>query len=187
MITLEASQTVYGVANLSSSISYTISGLELEGATESYKILAQGQLPSSAGLLYTVPVSKTAFIKQILFSNTTSNAVSNIKLYIGGTSNANQIVTLNIPANGSAKFDSTGWSVYDFLGIVVKDVSLTTLYDDSTDPICYLGQSLPGTPTSSASWRISKINFTSGVVTTWADGNSNFDNIWDNRVSLSYS
>jgi hypothetical protein len=187
MITLQTTQTIYGQAAFSSSISYTITGLELVGSTENYKVLAQGQLSNSAQVLYTVPASTSCLVRQILFANTTTNRISGIKLYIGGSSNANQIVTLSIPPNGSAKFDATGWVVYDFLGIEVKDLSLASIYDDSNDPIIYLGKALPGELTSSAVWQISKINMTTGVITTWADGDSNFDNIWDNRASLTYS
>lgn len=54
----------------------------------------------------------------------------------------------------------------------------------------YKGWSNPGTPTSSAIWRIQRIAFVGvdeDVVITWADGDGNFDNIWDDRLSLSYS
>jgi len=187
MFTLDASKTLNGKADSATSISYTITGLELAGTTEVYKVLAQGQLASSVGLLYTVPVSKTAFIKQIFLANTTSNSIGGIKLYIGGTGAANQIINLTIPPNGSAKFDSTGWQVYDFLGIEVRDNTLTTLYEEASSTIAYLGKALPGVLSSEALWRISKIDTSSGIITTFADGNSNFDNIWDNRAALSYS
>lgn len=50
----------------------------------------------------------------------------------------------------------------------------------------YVGFAAPGTATSSASWRIKRIVNASGA-DRYADGNGNFDNIWDNRESLSYS
>ena len=50
----------------------------------------------------------------------------------------------------------------------------------------YFCDAAPGTATSAASWRISRMNTTTGQ-TMWADGNANFDNIADNRASLSYS
>lgn len=187
MITLEQFQTFEGKADSANSISYTITGLELSNNTENYKVLAQGQLSNTTEILYTVPASSSCLMKQILLSNTTGNRIGGIKFYIGGDLSKNQIVTLSIPPNGSAKFDSTGWVIYDFLGIQVKEESLTTLLDDSNDPILYVGKSLPGTSQGSASWQIYKINTSSGIVITWADGNSNFDNIWNNRLSLSYS
>ena len=62
-------------------------------------------------------------------------------------------------------------------------------YDEVSATEAYLGEADEGSATSGAVWRIKKLTFGPGndVVTEWADGNSNFDNIWDNRVSLSYS
>ena len=51
----------------------------------------------------------------------------------------------------------------------------------------YVGEASIGTATSAASWRIKKVDSTSGTIITWADGNASFDNIWDNRTSLTYS
>jgi hypothetical protein len=62
-------------------------------------------------------------------------------------------------------------------------------FDNATDPIAYKGEANAGTATSAATWRISRIT-TAGdgsVTIEWADGNTNFDNIWNNRTSLSYS
>ena len=50
----------------------------------------------------------------------------------------------------------------------------------------YLGRAVPGTLTSTALWQIKRITDASGDV-TWADGNSDYDNVWDNIASLSYS
>jgi len=54
--------------------------------------------------------------------------------------------------------------------------------------ITYIGYAAAGTATSAASWRIAEINVT-GTATEiqFADGNTNFDNIWDNREALVYS
>ena len=41
-------------------------------------------------------------------------------------------------------------------------------------------------PTSNPVWRIKRISTSSGVIVEWADGNVNFDNVWDDRASLSY-
>ena len=51
----------------------------------------------------------------------------------------------------------------------------------------YIGEATPGTTLASALWRIKKVVETGPDVTiTWADGNSDFDNIWDDRLSLTY-
>ena len=76
----------------------------------------------------------------------------------------------------------------------VEKLKNATRVDEEDDgDTLYIGDALPGTTTSSAAWSIKKIVFTEDVggntdaVTTWADGNSNRDNIWDNRLSLTYS
>jgi len=70
-------------------------------------------------------------------------------------------------------------------------VALATRTDtDGADPeTIYRGQALPGTAPGAASWRCEEITIaTDGDVTIlFADGNDNYDNIWDNRASLSYS
>lgn len=59
--------------------------------------------------------------------------------------------------------------------------------DEASDTVTYYGEALPGTADSAANWRIYKQTITGAVTDTkWADGDSNFDNIWDDRASLSY-
>lgn len=58
----------------------------------------------------------------------------------------------------------------------------------STPTVTYIGQAQPGTLTSAASWQIIRYTITNGNVSgQYADGNSTFDNIWDNRTALVYS
>lgn len=60
---------------------------------------------------------------------------------------------------------------------------------DGTGNLIYQGQANPGTLKSEAKWQIKKFTYVGGNITDiqFADGNTNFDNIWDNRASLSYS
>ena len=59
---------------------------------------------------------------------------------------------------------------------------------DEEGDTTYIGEADPGSLTSNASWRIKRIVETGpDSEITWADGDSDFDNIWDNRLSLSYS
>lgn len=66
----------------------------------------------------------------------------------------------------------------------------TTRIDDvnGDQTLMYFGFSKPGTAASSAYWRIMKLTV-SGTVTSFAfaDGNDSFDNVWDDRASLTYS
>lgn len=59
----------------------------------------------------------------------------------------------------------------------------------TTANVTYVGKAAIGSATSSAVWQVQKVDetTTNTAIITWADGNSNFDNIWDNRASLSYS
>lgn len=59
--------------------------------------------------------------------------------------------------------------------------------DDAGSGVTYVGEAVVGTATSAASWRIKRITEASGDLTIeWADSDSNFDNVWDNRASLTY-
>lgn len=62
----------------------------------------------------------------------------------------------------------------------------TIRVDDASTTVTYIGKALVGSTTSSAQWQIKKLDTTSGVVINFADGNDQFDNVWDDRASLTY-
>jgi hypothetical protein len=64
----------------------------------------------------------------------------------------------------------------------------TQIDDVSTSGITYIGKALVGTGTASPLWQIQKVNQNGTPITTvitWA-GNAKFNQIWDNRTSLTY-
>lgn len=65
--------------------------------------------------------------------------------------------------------------------------SLAVRLDDSNDPILYIGKASIGSATSSSVWQIAKLDTSSGLIKTWADGDSLFNNKWDDRASLTYN
>jgi len=68
------------------------------------------------------------------------------------------------------------------------EMPLAFRIDWAGDAVCYAGWAEPGTSGGSAGWRIKKIALSGDDVTvTWADGDADFDNVWDNRDSLDYS
>lgn len=69
---------------------------------------------------------------------------------------------------------------------VITGSAIEILKVDDAGAVTYIGNALPGTATSAASWRIKRITDATGDI-VWADGNGNYDNIWDNRAALSYS
>ena len=59
--------------------------------------------------------------------------------------------------------------------------------DTSVAGVTYVGQAQPGTAKSTAAWRIKKITDSAGGSSVdWANGNAEFVNIWDNRLSYTY-
>lgn len=51
----------------------------------------------------------------------------------------------------------------------------------------YLAFAVPGTTQATAAWRALKMDESSGLVITWADGNDLFDNIATDLTALTYS
>jgi len=96
--------------------------------------------------------------------------------------------TTTAPAVGDVlAWDGSNWIPTDVSEMpqYIKQVD----FDDSNNYI-YTGEALPGTATSAASWRITRVEFVGSdedVVKLYADGDANFDNIWDNRGVLAYS
>ncbi len=70
--------------------------------------------------------------------------------------------------------------------IPTTDVSMATILDDSSDPIIYIGKAPVGSATSAAVWQIAKLDTSSGLIKTWADGSSLFNQIWEDRAVLTY-
>jgi len=71
-----------------------------------------------------------------------------------------------------------------------SDTVYTTALDyDGSGNLIYQGQASAGSAKSAAGWRIKKFVYSGSDITDiqFADGDTKFDNIWDNRVSLSYS
>ena len=74
------------------------------------------------------------------------------------------------------------------LNTLAIDATESVYIDEASSTVTYFGYAAAGGSTSSAVWKIKKLTV-SGTVTSilFADGNSNYDNIWNNRASLSYS
>lgn len=64
----------------------------------------------------------------------------------------------------------------------------TKRYDVVDSTTSYLGDAPVGSSESSPRWRIQKLTFASGGVTIlFANGSTEFNQVWSNRASLSYS
>lgn len=70
-----------------------------------------------------------------------------------------------------------------------SDLYITKLDDVSTASVTYVGKAEVGSSAASAVWQIMKMDESgtpATLVTTYAGGGS-FNQIWNNRTSLSYS
>lgn len=71
-------------------------------------------------------------------------------------------------------------------------VQLARRVDETADgSTIYIGEAQPGTPASTAAWRIKRISFigpeSADTNIEWANGVADFVNVWDDRLTLSYS
>jgi hypothetical protein len=80
-----------------------------------------------------------------------------------------------------AKFDLEG-------NVKVAFKDLVTNIDEATSTETYLGYAPIGTLLSDPLWKIKKITVSGTVtLTTYADGNALYDNVWNDRLILIYS
>jgi len=81
-------------------------------------------------------------------------------------------------------------TIYDDLGNAIQEISTTSLLSSRIDEgatYMYLGYAQPGTAESAAEWRISRFTLANVSGMQWADGDTLFNNVWSDRVSLVYS
>lgn len=58
----------------------------------------------------------------------------------------------------------------------------------TTADTLYIGKAVIGTLVTDANWQVKRVELNGpGIITTWADGNSNFDNQFDAPDTLTYS
>lgn len=61
---------------------------------------------------------------------------------------------------------------------------------DTVGSLKYIGYSTPGTAESAALWKIKRIDLTDAtgdIPILFADGSANYDKVWDDRLSFSYT
>ena len=101
----------------------------------------------------------------------------NILVQVNTTVQTNLDVPLSTRASEATLLSLTTEVQFKNKLLQVDSVGLTT----------YLGYAEPGTVTSDTTWAVKRIVETGNdVVITWADGDKSFDNIWDDRLTLTY-
>lgn len=75
-------------------------------------------------------------------------------------------------------------------GLAISTQDFAIRIDDAGSGIVYIGKAVVGASQASSVWKILRVTESGSPLDTsieYADGNSNYDNVWDNRASLSYS
>jgi len=71
--------------------------------------------------------------------------------------------------------------------LLTRESAYASIVDSTSSPAyIYMCEALPGTALSTPGWRICRMENATGI-TTWADGNANFDNVAASRATLAYS
>lgn len=71
--------------------------------------------------------------------------------------------------------------------VVVNQEAILPIREAVVGGVTYKGYALPGTLNASASWKITRTTVGGGVTTIeYADGDSQFDNVWNDRATLTY-
>lgn len=113
-----------------------------------------------------------------IISNTSTNATEATLLAIKAKTDQMQFSAGKLRTTGEDGSGGGGGS----------SINEKLLQVDSEGTTTYIGYADAGTLTSAATWAIKRIIETGNDISiTWADGNNSFDNIWDNRLTLTYS
>lgn len=88
---------------------------------------------------------------------------------------------------GKAPFGSAGIDLGDLPDFYTQDAPMQYIADSTTTTgVTYFCEAPVGIATSAAGWRCAKWDSTAGTF-KYADANTKYDNIADNRASLTYS
>jgi hypothetical protein len=98
--------------------------------------------------------------------------------------NTDRTVDVPIMLRGNLVKGPGGWT-YD----TGEVPNYTTIVDQNTDYVMYLGKAIIGSNTSATSWQIKRVSSTSAdyMSIQWGGGVDTFTNIWNNRTLLTYS
>lgn len=96
----------------------------------------------------------------------------------------NEGVTIEVPSLGAMTLTldvaqgPSGSNISNY-AVRIDQVDASTIYR---------GEAAPGSAEGSSSWRLQKVVISGEDITiTWAGGNANFNKIWTDRLSYSYS
>jgi hypothetical protein len=78
-------------------------------------------------------------------------------------------------------------TIVDKIKVETELLDEPLVYDDTNPYVIYKGFAVPSSSVASPAWAIQRITQTPlQTITEWADGNKDFDNIWNDRFILVY-
>jgi hypothetical protein len=133
MFVLAAADTIQGIADAASKVTFSIFGMTLVSGVEAYSCLAQAQFSNSEATIYTAPNPGQAFIKSIHVVNpdTASHTFQLFRNDAGGAGAAKAITpTFTLPAGTMAHYIAeVGWQFYTATGALIQNpYSIPTAY-----------------------------------------------------------
>lgn len=112
-----------------------------------------------------------------------TNVTDNIIIYNFANSSLGGSVATNVL---TVDYDTTTMDDTDDLQIHYIAPDDNVIIDDAGATYTYFGFAAPASATSAARWKVKRLTQATNVFQL-ADGNDQYDNVWDNRASLSYS
>jgi len=76
---------------------------------------------------------------------------------------------------------------YDGANLVRQSADTLAMKMTVVGSVTYIAVAAPGTAQATAKWQVKKLDETSGLVITYADGDAEFDNVATDLTALSYS
>jgi hypothetical protein len=112
MLTLATTDTI-AASSATGQIALTIMGMELDGTTELYRILYQGQLGVDPATVYTCTAPQDATFVKSMHAVNLSGGSEAFRIFVDGLAPANSITPeIELGENGWAVYDENGWQVY---------------------------------------------------------------------------
>jgi hypothetical protein len=100
---------------------------------------------------------------------------------------ADNVLTLDYNTSGMDDADALQIFYDDGQGVSTAEAVYALRLDEYSGTLTYVGEAVVGSVDDGYAWRIKQLDSTSGLVVTWAEGDSNFDKQWTERLEYNYS
>lgn len=150
----------------------------------------------AGGITHIIPVSPNRNVR-VGYCVRSHATVGSIFVNIINDPELNELpdVLVQTPQNGEVLMWDGAMSIWrntavqGFTALSQEEEVYAKRTDIFNDSIMYKGEAQVGTVNSAGTWRIRKIviEIDGDISETWANGTANFDKVWDNRLTYTYS